>query len=66
MFLRFYFFALAVIMFSPANERLYGKRICQEAGFKPDFYFQIKAGMRANPIGTFVLMQGIMIIALSY
>jgi len=28
MFLRFYFFTLAVIMFSPVNERLYGKRVC--------------------------------------
>lgn len=66
MFLRFYFFALAMIMFSPANERLYGKRICQEAGFRPDFYFQIKAGMKASPIGTFFIMASVLIISLSY
>lgn len=28
MFLRFYFFALAMIMYSPVNERLHGKRVC--------------------------------------
>ena len=39
MLLRFYFFALAIIMFSPVNERLYGKRVCQEAGFEPNFTF---------------------------
>ena len=28
MFVRAYFFVLAVIMFSPVNARLYGKRVC--------------------------------------
>lgn len=28
MFFRLYFFALAVIQYSPVNERLYGKRVC--------------------------------------
>ena len=66
MFLRWYFFALAVVMFSPVNERLYGKRVCQDANFDPDFSFQIKAGMRKFPIGTFVLLAAILIISLSY
>ena len=39
MFTRFYFIALACIMFSPVNERLYGKRVCQNAGFEPTFAF---------------------------
>ena len=64
--MRFYFFALAIIMFSPANERLYGKRVCQNAGFKPDFSFQIKAGMKAAPITTFFLMAAVLILSLSY
>ena len=66
MFLRCYFLALAVIMYSPVNERLYGKRICQNAGFEPSFSFQIKAGMRSAPIATFCLMQAILIVCLSY
>jgi len=28
MFLRLYFFTLAMIMFSPVNDRLHGKRVC--------------------------------------
>ena len=28
MFLRWYFFAMAIVMYSPVNERLYGKRVC--------------------------------------
>ena len=39
MFVRMYFITLAIIMFSPVNMRLYGKRICQNAGFEPDFSF---------------------------
>ena len=31
MYIRFYFLILAVIMFSPVNKRLWGKRICQDA-----------------------------------
>ena len=33
MFIRFYFLLLAVIMYSPVNDRLWGKRICQDAKF---------------------------------
>ena len=39
MFSRFYFIAMALIMYSPVNDRLYGKRICQNAGFSPKFAF---------------------------
>ena len=46
MFLRLYFLALAFIMLSPVNEKLHGKRVCQEAGFQPTFSFQIKAAMK--------------------
>ena len=45
MFFRIYFFAQAVIVLSPINKRLYGKRVCQNSGFEPTFSFQIKAGM---------------------
>ena len=31
MYIRFYFLVLAVMMYSPVNERLWGKRICQDA-----------------------------------
>ena len=66
MFLRFYFFVFAIIMYSPVNDRLYGKRVCQNAGFEPNFTFQIKAGMLAAPIGTFFIMAVIMLFSLSY
>ena len=66
MFLRFYFFALAVIMWSPVNDRLYGKRVCQNANFEPNFSFQLKSGMRNSPITTFFLMASIMIFSLAY
>ena len=39
MFIRFYFLMLAVIMYSPVNDRLWGKRICQDAKFQPNFSF---------------------------
>ena len=39
MFARFYFIVMALIMHSPVNERLYGKRVCQNAGFSPKFAF---------------------------
>ena len=39
MFFRFYFLALALIMFSPVNERLYDKRVYKKAGFDPNFSF---------------------------
>lgn len=50
MFCRAYFFCYAVIMFSPVNRRLYGKRVCQTAGFEANLSFQVKAGMRQYPI----------------
>ena len=33
MFFRLYFFAQTVIVLSPVNNRLYGKRVCQNSGF---------------------------------
>ena len=66
MFVRAYFFVLAVIMFSPVNARLYGKRVCQNAGFEPSFSFQVKAGMRHAPIFTFALMALTAIMGLAY
>ena len=66
MFLRLYFLALAFIMLSPVNEKLHGKRVCQEAGFQPTFSFQIKAAMKQAPILTFFIMASILILSLSY
>ena len=66
MMLRCHFFAKACIMFSPVNDRLYGKRVCQDAGFEPDFSFQYKASMRSAPISTFALLSFINIIVFSY
>jgi len=66
MLLRFYFLALAIIMFSPVNERLYGKRVCQEAGFEPNFTFQIKAGMHSGPVSTYIAIAAIMIYCLAF
>lgn len=66
MFLRFYFLVLAFITFSPVNERLYGKRVCKNAGFEPTFGFQIKAAFKTHPIFTFTLMAIILLASLSY
>ena len=38
MFLRFYFIIQGLIVLSPVN-RLYGKRICFDRGFEPNFAF---------------------------
>ena len=56
MFFRLYFLAQAIIVLSPVNNRLYGKRVCKEANFEPNFSFQIKAGMRSAPIVTFCIL----------
>ena len=66
MFLRFYFFVLALITFSPVNERLYGKRVCKNANFEPTFGFQIKAAFKIHPVFTFFMMGTIMLMSLSY
>lgn len=66
MFLRCHFFAKACMVYSPVNDRLYGKRVCQDAGFEPTFSFQYRASMRAYPISTFTLLSLTMIISFSY
>ena len=66
MFLRIYFVAQAIIVLSPVNNRLFGKRVCQDAGFEPTFTFQIKAGMHSAPITTFCILSTILILCLSY
>jgi len=66
MFLRFYFFMQAAIMFSPVNDRLHGKRVCQNAGFEPVFTFQVRAAMQKSPVSTFVIMACVLIFSLSY
>lgn len=55
-----------MLRFSPVNERLYGKRVCQNAGFEPTFGFQVKAGMRNYAYLTFLIMSMTTITALTY
>ena len=66
MFFRFYFFARALLMTSPVNERLYGKRVCQNAGFEAKFSFQLKSVMRDYAFSTFVMMSLILILSLTF
>ena len=55
MFLRFYFIIQGLIVLSPVN-RLYGKRIAHEAGFEPNFAFQLKGAMKLYPYLTFAVL----------
>ena len=55
MFLRIYFIIQALIVLSPVN-KLYAKRICFEAGFEPNFAFQLKAVTKMYPTLTFCVM----------
>jgi len=66
MLFRLFFLAQAMIINSHVNEKLHGKRVCQEAGFQPTFSFQLKAAMKATPILTFLIMAAILILGLSY
>ena len=45
MFLRFYFLVMAIAAFAPTNRDLFGKRVCHEKEFEPNFTFQVKANM---------------------
>ena len=55
MFLRFYFIIQGLIVLSPVN-RLYGKRICFDRGFEPNFAFQLKGAFKLYPYLTFAVM----------
>ena len=46
--------------------RLYGKRVCQTAGFEPTFSFQIKAGFHNSPIFSFTVSALGWILCLAY
>jgi hypothetical protein len=45
MFLRFYFLIIGINMFAPTNASLYTKRAAYEAGFAPNFFFQLRANL---------------------
>lgn len=62
MFLRLYFIIQAVIVLSPVN-KLYAKRICFEAGFEPNFGFQLKAATEMYPYITFCTMTAIAVLS---
>jgi hypothetical protein len=62
MFLKLYFLAQALVMLSPVNEKLYGKRVCSDYNFNPTFTFQLKAVMRENAVTTFAVMALILIV----
>lgn len=51
-FIRIYFVANAFFNWLPFN-LLYGKRVCQEAGFEPDFSFQVRAAFKKYPYVSF-------------
>ena len=66
MFFRSIFFAKAIMNFAPVNERLYGKRVCKNAGFEPKFGFQLQSVMRDYAIATFLMMSLILIMSMTY
>jgi hypothetical protein len=45
MFFRGYFLIMALTMLIPTNSDLFAKRVASEKGFKPSFFFQVKAYM---------------------
>jgi len=45
MFGRVYFLIMALVLFAPAGEDLFARRICHDAKFSPNFSFQVQAAM---------------------
>jgi len=46
MFLRFFFMVQSLAAFAPTNKDLFGKRVCHEKQFEPNFTFQVMANMK--------------------
>ena len=46
MFLRFFFVMQTMIVLSPPNNKLVGKRVCHEQGIDPGFNFQTKTAFK--------------------
>jgi hypothetical protein len=56
MFFRLYIVIMALSMLMPTNSDLFAKRVAAEKGFKPNFWFQIKANMVRSKIVSIALI----------
>lgn len=55
MFLRFYYVLQLLVVVSPPNDKLVGKRICHEQGIDPTFTFQMKTAFKNRPYLLFLV-----------
>ena len=44
-----------MVALSPPNNRLMGKRVCNELGVRTDFWFQLKTAFRERPYTFFCI-----------
>ena len=66
MFIRFYFLIIGITMFAPTNSSLYVKRAAFDKGFKPDFFFQVRANLARFQIRTILIISLLSITFFSY
>ena len=55
MFVRFFFVLQTMVILSPPNNRLMGKRVCNQMGVQTDFWFQLKTAFRERPYTFFII-----------
>ena len=65
MFLRFFFVLQTMIVLSPPNNKLVGKRICHEHDIDPSFTFQMKAAFKERPYLLFMISSFMCILAMA-
>lgn len=66
MFVRFYFVIHAIIILSPPNNKLVGKRVCYETDIDPSFSFQAKSAFKERPYLLFGISSILTVVCLSY
>ena len=65
MFMRFFFVLQTLVVLSPPNNKLVGKRVCHEQGIEPGFNFQLKTAFKERPYLLFNITVVFCILALA-
>lgn len=66
MFLRFFFVFHTIIVLSPPNNKLVGKRVCYEQDIDPNFSFQLKSAFKERPYLLFGISSTLTIVCFSF
>ena len=66
MFLRFYYILQTMIVWSPPNNRLIGKRVCHEQGIPTDFSYQLKTAFKERPYLLFCVTAMFTVLAMAF